>query len=149
MKTTLGTQTTGVGASQSWTDKDGGGWLKVTRSDPSSGLAYDMAFVMGEGTDTEEMPAQGAITYEPVDGGTRVSWSMSGEVTLPVFGGYLAKMLPGQVGPMFDQGLAKLKTAAEAEPVPAAVDDVEDDALDEPSASRPPVGGRAAALRPS
>lgn len=118
VETTLGAQTTGVGASQNWTDKQGGGWLEFTRCDPVGGVTYDMAFVMGEGDDAEEMPSLGAIDYEPTANGTKVTWSMSGDVDMPVFGGYLAKMLPGQVAPMFDRGLAKLKQAAEAEPLP-------------------------------
>lgn len=119
--TTLGAQTTGVGASQTWTDKSGGGWLKFTRCDPESGVTYDMAFVMGEGEDAEEMPSVGALDYERVEGGTKVTWSMRGAVDMPVFGSFIAKTLPAQVGPMFDSGLAKLERAVEA--LPAAPSD--------------------------
>lgn len=114
--TTLGETTTGVGATQTWTDESGGGWLTFTRSDPATGVSYDMAFLMGEGEDAEEMPSTGALDYERVEGGTRVTWSMRGSVDVPVLGGFLARMLPSQVGPMFDAGLQKLDRAVAALP---------------------------------
>jgi hypothetical protein len=101
----LGAITTGVGASQSWTDKSGGGSLTVTQSDSQTGIAYDLFF--------DEYPCQAKMSYEAVGPKTRVDWEMSGEAGMPVVGGYFALMMDGMVGPMFEEGLSMLKQAVE------------------------------------
>ena len=118
IQTTLGDITSGVGASQSWTGESGGGELTFTRCDAQTGVAYDMAFIMGDEAEPERSPSIGALDYERTGEGTKVTWSMSGKIDVPVIGGYLAKMMPMSVGPMFRKGLDKLKVKAEAEPVP-------------------------------
>jgi len=115
MQTTLGEQTTGVGASQKWTGKDGDGELTFTGSDPAAGIKYDMAFIM-EG---KRAPAQCAMLYESDGKSTTVVWTMSGDmgdVMPPVVGGYLGLLMPGSIGAMFDTGLGRLKELAEAAP---------------------------------
>lgn len=106
---TLGDQTTGVGANQSWTEDSGDGRLVFTQSDPAQGIAYDMWF--------GDFPkATATLHHEPIDGadGTiRVTWTMDGDTGVPVIGGYIAKLMPGMIEPMFDRGLEKLKAAAE------------------------------------
>jgi hypothetical protein len=107
--TTFGATTMGVGASQSWTGKDGNGRLTLTKSDPATGIAYDMVFMDGD----KEMPAKSWMSYTPVDGGTRVEWGMDGSMDMAVVGGYFAMMADMMIGGMFQSGLDKLKARAE------------------------------------
>lgn len=114
MTTTLGDSTTGVGASQRWSGKDGDGELTFTESDPATGIAYDMAFIDGD----LRAPAVSAMRYEPSGEGTTVVWTMSGDsadFAPPVVGGYVNLMMPAMIGDMFDQGLEKLKEVAESD----------------------------------
>lgn len=108
---TIGSQTTGVGASQTWTGDSGDGKLVFTNSVPDQEVAFDLEFQQG----AEQ--AQAAITLLPTKDGTEVTWTMTGEVPVPVIGGYFAQyLLPAMVAPMFELGLEKLKTAAEKKP---------------------------------
>lgn len=107
--TTYGPKTSGVGATQSWTGADGTGRLVITKSDPATGVEFDLVFNDGG----EDMPAKAWITYAPSGGSTTVEWGMTGTMDVPVIGGYLAKMSDLMVGGMFEDGLAKLKTRAE------------------------------------
>jgi len=108
---TLGNKTTGVGAMQTWTSKDGKGELTFTKSDRKTGIEYDMAFFAGE----ERMPSTGAITYEEVGKKTRVTWSMKGEMNVPIIGGWYAMSMETMVGPYFDEGLEKLRKKVEGQ----------------------------------
>ncbi len=102
---TLGKETKGFGASQTWTSKDGVGFLQFTASDEDKGIGYDMKL--------DDWQSKGAIRYERIGDGTNVTWSMTGDVDMPVIGGYFALLMPRMVGPAFEKGLAKLKTEAE------------------------------------
>ncbi len=108
--TTLGEPTTGVGANQRWTGDGGPGRLTFTKCDPASGIAYDLYF----GEPGEEMGAKSWMTYKPGSGGVEVEWGMSGEMDVPVIGGYFAAMTDAMIGSMFQAGLDKLKQRAEA-----------------------------------
>ncbi len=109
-----GEQTTGVGASQSWTDAHGGGSLTFTNVDPEQGVAYSMLFA-------DKYPGQGSVTYETMEaGGVAVTWTMDGDAVTPVVGGYFARLMPGMIAPMFEDGLRRLKEAAEADAAGAA-----------------------------
>ena len=116
IKTTLSPTTTGVGAHQTWTGKDGDGELTFTKSDPNSGIAYDMVLIKGD----MRVPSKGVITYKAVEGGTEVTWSMDGNFDMSCLGGLIkwgrimAPMMKGEIGKMFDFGLAKLKKISEA-----------------------------------
>lgn len=109
-QTTLGEKSTGVGASQSWTGDQGGGWLRFTECDPTTGIAFDMGFVNGE----HESPAKAEIRYRASGGQTEVVWSMSGTMDMPVIGSWVALAVGPMIGTSFDKGLAKLKQVAEA-----------------------------------
>lgn len=112
--TTTGEITTGVGATQTWTSDSGDGELTITRSDPATGIAYDMAFIM-EGT---RAPATSQVTYKPNGETTTVTWSMQGDVSAfapPVIGGYMTLFMKGAITGMFDQGLDNLKKTVEAQ----------------------------------
>ena len=111
--TTYGDRTTGVGASQSWTSDNGDGKLSLTKCDAQTGIAYDMTFI----NDETEAPATSAMTYEVVDGGTKVTWSMEGDwegAMPPVLDGLMNYLSGMMIGGMFDQGLANLKAKVEA-----------------------------------
>lgn len=97
----------GPAAHQTWTGKSGDGELMFTASDPRTGIAYDMSF----GNDA--YASKGAIRYAPADGATVVTWTMDGEAD-NWFGRYFAAMTDRMVGPMFEEGLASLRTEAEA-----------------------------------
>lgn len=105
--TTLGKKTSGIGATQSWTSKEGGGSLTLTMSSPDKGIKYDLLF----GKDADK--CESAVEYTLLKEKTRVTWSMQGEISMPVVGGYFAFMMDSMVGDTFDRGLAKLKTVAE------------------------------------
>ena len=45
--TTLSSVTSGVGATQSWMDREGGGSLTLTMSFPEQGIEYDLFLVKG------------------------------------------------------------------------------------------------------
>lgn len=106
--TTLGDPSAGLGATQSWTGDSGDGSLTFTMADPDKGIAYDLNF---EGFD----PSSSEMTYEVVDGKTVLTWSMEGEITTPVIGGYFVMMMDAMVAPMYDDGLANIRKVAEAE----------------------------------
>jgi len=108
---TLEKQTTGVGAKQTWTSKDGKGELIFTKSDKKTGVEYDMKFFAGE----DQLPSKGALTYEAIGDKTRVTWSMKGEMNIAIMGGWYALTMEPVVGPYFDEGLAKLKKMVEAD----------------------------------
>ena len=105
IQVTYGKDTKGVGASQTWTGKDGNGSVRITASDDDKGIEYDMSM--------DEMPAKGAIRYERVGDSTKVTWTMSGAIDKPVIGGYFALLMPRMMGGSFEKGLEKLKSQAE------------------------------------
>lgn len=107
---TLGKKTTGVGAKQTWTSKGGNGELTFTKWDRKTGIEYDMAFFSGE----ERLPSTGTISYEEIGKKTRVTWSMKGEMNMPIIGGWYAMTMDPVVGPYFDEGLEKLRQKVEA-----------------------------------
>lgn len=107
---TLGPTTSGVGASQTWTGKDGGGRLVFSECDAKTGIVYDMAFI----NDGHELPSKGWVKYTPAGAATEVEWGMRGTMDVPVIGGYFATLMgPMMAGPMFEQGLADLKAKLE------------------------------------
>lgn len=111
--TTYGTLTAGVGASQSWTSDSGNGELTLTRSDPATGIAYEMAFVDGD----MRAPASCEMRLEPKGEGTTVTWTMRGDAAdfmPPVVRGLMRPLLESEIGAMFDRGLENLRARAES-----------------------------------
>jgi hypothetical protein len=102
-----GEKTTGVGASQTWAGESGDGSLTFTQCAPDTGIGYDMAFDQGE------LKSKGSILYRKNNASTTVTWSMNGDMSMPVIGGYFSLMMDNMVGPMFEQGLEKLKEKVE------------------------------------
>lgn len=103
-------KTVGEGAVYEWHgDRTGDGLLRITKSDPARGVWAEMALEGGELDATTE------LTYQPADGGTRVTWSHSGTLPRPL-GGYLRGYLESVLDEHFDHGLRGLKKLAEAQP---------------------------------
>jgi len=107
---TLSEQTEGVGGAYSWTDNDGAGTMTTTAAVPYESIQQEMQFA--------EFPASNVSwNFEPTEeGGTNVTWSISGE-NLPfkfkaftAFTGGMEK----QIGPNFELGLQKLDSVIQA-----------------------------------
>jgi len=103
-----GSPTDQVGATQSWTDKNGGGRLTITRIDPDFGIAYDVQFA-------GKYDCTASIQHRAAGDAVEVIWELHGDTKMPVVGGFFAKLMPGMIEPMFADGLQRLKAAAEAE----------------------------------
>lgn len=107
LEVTVGEQSSGVGASQTWVDQTGGGRLVVTESSPKSGIVYDLHF-----TDYPKVDA--SIAYERRSNGSiDVTWIMTGSVPAPIIGGIFATMMESQLSPLLDLGLNNLKEIVE------------------------------------
>lgn len=113
IETVYGETSSGVGAHQTWTGESGSGELTFTRCDPASGVVYDMAF------DEGKYRSVGSMLYEPVAGGTKVTWDWKGDSGMNIVGRYLGLFMDGMVGPAFEAGLRQLKQKAEALEPPA------------------------------
>ena len=101
-------KTTGIGASQSWTDKRGGGSLRFTSWSPEKGIEYDIYFDGGKYT------SKSAIQYDSSsETRTRVNWYLEGDMSMPIIGGYFALFMKYSIGKMFNDGLTQLKTVVE------------------------------------
>jgi len=107
---TFGKRTTGVGARQTWTGKDGEGEIVFTSSDSKRGVEYDMSMNQSQYT------AKGSILYEELGKSTRVTWTMSGDWPLPVVGGYMVLLFKPMMGDSFEQSFSKLKSLIEPAP---------------------------------
>ncbi|MEM7229231.1 MAG: SRPBCC family protein [Planctomycetota bacterium] len=107
-------QTTGVGASQSWTSsKSGDGEVEFTEWNEDTGIAYDMTFL----SKGKRSPAKASIRYAPADGGTKVTWSMEGDLATmmpPVIRGLMKPVMSIMISKNFSAGLESLKTEVEA-----------------------------------
>ena len=55
------------------------------------------------------------FSLSPMDGGTQVTWAMTGRKTLMTRIMGIFRSMDAMVGPDFERGLAKLKAAAETE----------------------------------
>jgi hypothetical protein len=112
---TQGKKKSGVGASQSWDGKDGTGSLTFTKSSKKEGIDYDLTFNDGKFKSTA------SIHYRDMGGNTQVNWTMTGDMEVPVVGGYIAWSMDSMVGDMFQKGLTKLKEVVEGKkPSPKA-----------------------------
>lgn len=110
IKITLGDKTTGIGASQSWTDEHGGGTLRFTSSSAEKGVEYDLYFQGGKYT------SKSAIQYDSSSQTrTRVKWTLDGDMNMPIIGGYFALFMQYSIGKMFQDGLKQLKAVVEKE----------------------------------
>ena len=110
IQTTIGDIHKGVGASQSWLGKSGGGNLTFTKSSVAKGVVYDMSF---EGDPTVY---QAELSYQAIGNKTLVTWTMTGEMKPIIIGNYFALLMDSLVGDSFAVGLEKLKQISEISP---------------------------------
>jgi hypothetical protein len=107
---TLGNRTRGEGAHQAWRGKGSRGALTFTRSDPSWGVGFNLELNNGS---TE---AACTMRYAVVDSGVKVTWDMTGDAGFNILDRFFGLMMDTVMGPLFDEGLARLKLAAEEAP---------------------------------
>ena len=101
-------KTIGIGASQSWQNKHGGGSLTFTSWSPDNGIEYDLYLQAGK------YKCKSAIRYNTTsETRTRVMWSMQGDMNMLIIGGYFALFMQYSIGSMFQQGLDQLKLIVE------------------------------------
>jgi ribosome-associated toxin RatA of RatAB toxin-antitoxin module len=107
MQITYSENTVGQGAKSSWTSKDmGNGSQTITESTPSSSLHTHLDFG-GMGT------AEVQWTFAAEGEGTKVTQEMTGEMGNNPMKRFMGLMMDKMIGPMFEQGLASLKTVSE------------------------------------
>ena len=105
---TVGDITTGVGASQQWSDESGGGRLEFIESIPSTRLSYNIWF--GDA----KHPAISSMIFEQVTANKiRVHWTIEGDMQMHIVGPLFAILMDTLVGPAFEQGLENLKVESE------------------------------------
>ncbi len=97
----------GVGASQTWSGEGGTGSLEITQSSPQSGIEYLLRFGV------DEQDTMGNFKYQPNDKQTIVTWTMAGEMSMPVIGPYAVLIMDTMAGPTLSMGLDKLKAVVE------------------------------------
>jgi len=101
---------TGVGASQTWSGEGGTGSLEITQSSLQSGIEYVLHF------GKEEQDTVGNFKYQPNGEQTIVTWTMTGEMSMPIIGPYAVLIMDSMAGPTLLTGLDKLKAAVEWKP---------------------------------
>ncbi len=104
---TTGPVTRGPGARQTWDGKSSRGQVTFTGSDPDSGVAFDL--VLGD----DGRPAVSRLRYAVVDSGIQVTWDLQGDGGFNPLQRFVGLMMGPYLGPMFDEGLARMKLEAE------------------------------------
>lgn len=106
---TLGPITSGAGATRTWTGGERVEELKIQTSDPATGITYEMTYRRG----SEAHVMTGALAWQRNGAATDVTWSIAGDMRVPVLGGYVVLAGAGALDAQFDRGLAKLGQLAE------------------------------------
>lgn len=112
MKTTYAGPASGPGAAYSWTgnDKVGEGKMLITGAKPNEEVNIKLDFIKPfEGTSAVE------FALAPSQGGTKVTWVMSGENGFVMKAFSLFHDMDASAGQDFDKGLLALKGVSEAE----------------------------------
>jgi len=101
---TYGDKTVGIGASSSWTSKDGPGKLKMITAEPNKSIHIEMQY-------GDYDPTKIVWKFDEVEGGTKITWSMSSTNNPFVFKMFAAMSggWDGMFGPMEEQGLNNLE----------------------------------------
>ncbi len=98
----------GVGAISKWDAKKmGEGSMKLTASEPGKLVKFDLSFDHGKYLST------GTFAFEPEGDGTKVTWSMDGNVSRNPMDRYFSLLMDSMVGKDFEEGLGNLKKKAE------------------------------------
>jgi hypothetical protein len=108
MRITVGATSAGVGAQRSWTSETmGNGSQTIVAADAAKGMACDLAI---EGFPTFRVE----FAYEPVAGGTKVTWTDRGESGMNPLHRWFTLLMEPMLGPTFEKGLANLEAAVVA-----------------------------------
>lgn len=103
--------TSGVGAVQRYESAESGtGRIEIVESAPPERVVIEMDF--GGGPSSRP---RSTFVLTPVEGGTRVTWTMVGETTLRPIGSYFGLLMDGMVGPDFEAGLTYMEAAVKGE----------------------------------
>ena len=98
----------GAGAKWAWKSaSEGDGEMSFTAAEPDKRVAYALYFPDFGTT------SGGEFVLQPEPGGTRVTWSMHGDMGPNPLFHWMALFADGMVGKDFDAGLARLKAVAE------------------------------------
>ena len=112
MTITLGETTMGVGASYSWTSEImGNGRLEYVDCEPNKHVIGNLYF------NESGAPGVGAFIFEPVEDGTKVTWTMSNDLGSNPFMRLLMSMQKPFMTAIFQQGVNSLDSVASAVPV--------------------------------
>lgn len=109
MSRTFGEPAAGLGGTYSWDGKKAGaGSMRIKEATPARRIAIALDF-------TKPFPANNTATFdlEPVAGGTRVTWAMTGKSPLMFKVMDTLMGMDKTVGKDFGKGLADMKAAAE------------------------------------
>jgi hypothetical protein len=111
MKRTIGGPPEGVGATYAWTgDKNvGEGRMTIERSEAPSLVGINLEFI-------KPFPGVCPTTFafEPVPGGTKVTWTMAGKYNFISKAMSLVINMDKMIGKDFEAGLAAIKAESEA-----------------------------------
>ncbi len=98
----------GAGAVWAWKSvSEGDGRMTFTEAEPGRRIAYELYFPDFGTTST------GALTLAPEGGGTRITWTIAGDMGSNPMMRWMALAMDSLVGKDFDAGLANLKALAE------------------------------------
>jgi uncharacterized protein YndB with AHSA1/START domain len=98
----------GAGAGWSWKSaSEGDGKMTFSAADPPRRVAYELYFPDFGTTSV------GEIVLAPEGSGTRVTWTMNGDMGSNPLMRWMALLMDGMVGEDFEGGLANLKALAE------------------------------------
>jgi hypothetical protein len=111
MKVTFEGAPSGVGAVYRWegNGRAGTGHMAITDSTDNRRIAIDLSFIKPMKTDNKA-----EFTFEPVSGGTRVTWVMSGNNNFVGKAFALIMDTDKLLGSSFEEGLRNLDVAAGA-----------------------------------
>ena len=108
MQVTYSGPPTGAGAAWEWKSaSQGDGKMTFTAAEPAQRVAYELYFPDFGTT------SPGDFRFSAADGGTRVTWTMNGNMGRNPLFRWMALFADGMVGKDFDEGLAQLKALAE------------------------------------
>lgn len=101
----------GAGSGWSWhSASQGDGKMTLTAAVPDQRVAYDLYFPDMDSTST------GELRFEAQGDGTRITWTMDGDMGANPLKHWLALAMARLVGPDFEAGLAGLQTLASQQP---------------------------------
>ena len=98
----------GAGAGWEWTSpSEGNGRMTLTQVQAPNRVGYDLYFPDWDDT------TRGELRMEAQEGGTRVTWTMDGQMGFNPLMRWMGLLMDRMVGPDFAAGLAALKPLAE------------------------------------